>query len=243
MLPTRGSHTPSMPGGEEIAGEEIHVWLSSLPETPEYPSHLSLIISPAEAVRAARFIFERDRARFIVAHAALRNILARYTGQDASSLVIGVAPKGKPYLADYPRVRFNLSHSGNFAMVAVALDREVGVDIERVRADRLGDDIAARFFAPAEVQDLKATPEPLRVAAFFACWSRKEAYIKARGEGLGIPLDSFVVSLGEVASLCAAEDLERWSMCALQAPAGYAAALVAEGSGWHVRQREWPEEP
>jgi 4'-phosphopantetheinyl transferase len=77
------------------------------------------------------------------------------------------------------------------------------------------------------------------MAAFFACWSRKEAYIKARGEGLGIPLDSFVVSLGEEAELLAAVDRERWSMCALEAPAGYAAALVAEGSGWRVRQCEW----
>jgi 4'-phosphopantetheinyl transferase len=219
-------------------GEEVHVWLIPLPNSGEYPSRLAHLISTEESERAARFIFERDRARFIVAHAALRDILARYTGQDPTALVFGVAEKGKPYLAEHRRVRFNLSHSGSFATVAMALDREVGVDIECIRPDRSTDAIAARFFAPAEVRELNSTPEHTRVAAFFACWSRKEAYIKARGEGLGIALDSFVVSLGEKAELCAAEDRERWSMCALQAPAGYAAALAAEGSGWRVKYHD-----
>jgi 4'-phosphopantetheinyl transferase len=219
--------------------DEIHVWLIPLPDDVNYPSQLARVISIQESERAARFIFDRDRARFIVSHAALRDILARYTGQDPTALIFGVAEKGKPYLAEHDRVRFNLSHSGSFAMVAVALDHEVGVDIERIRPERSTDDIAARFFAPAEARDLNATPEDRRVAAFFACWSRKEAYIKARGEGLGIALDSFVVSLGEKAELCEAEDRERWRMCALQAPAGYAAALVAEGSGWRVKQLDW----
>jgi len=218
---------------------EIRVWLVPLPNNGEYPASLVRLISIPESERAARFIFERDRARFIVAHAALREILATCTGQDAASLIVGVAEKGKPYLAEHRRVRFNLSHSGSFAMVAVALDREVGVDIERIRPERSTGAIAERFFAPEEVQELNSTPEGLRVPAFFACWSRKEAYIKARGQGLGIPLDSFVVSLGEKAELRAAEDRERWSMCALQAPSGYAAALVAEGSGWQVTQLDY----
>lgn len=219
--------------------DEIHVWLIALPDGEEYPADLARIISPEEGARAARFIFARDRARFIVAHAALRFILAPYTDQRPAALVIGVAEKGKPYLAEHPRVRFNLSHSGSYAMVAVALDHDVGVDIEHIRPERPGDAIAERFFAPAEVRDLNATPESSRAAAFFNCWSRKEAYIKARGLGLAIPLDSFAVSLGEVAELRAAEDRERWSMCALLAPTGYAAALVAEGSGWRVRQMDW----
>ncbi len=220
----------------------IDVWLVALPDSG-YPSHLWQIISVEEAARAARFIFDRDRDRFIVAHAALRNILTRYTNQAPTALLLGAAEKGKPYLAEHPRIHFNLSHSGRFAMVAVALDREVGVDIEAVRPERSTVDIANRFFAPAEVRELNATPADRQVGAFFACWSRKEAYIKARGEGLHIPLDSFEVSLGEKAELRAAPDRERWSMCALQAPAGYASALVAEGSGWHVRQLDWTQEP
>jgi 4'-phosphopantetheinyl transferase len=225
--------------GEEPDREEIDVWLIPLPGNGEYPAQLAHRISAAEAERAARFIFDRDRARFIVAHAALRDILARYTREDATALVFGVAKKGKPYLAEHRRVRFNLSHSDSFAMVAVALDREVGVDIEIIRPERSTGGIAERFFAPAEVQELNSTPGPLRVEAFFACWSRKEAYIKARGEGLGIALDSFVVSLGAHAELIAAEDRERWSLCALQAPPGYAAALVVEGSSCVVTRRDW----
>jgi 4'-phosphopantetheinyl transferase len=227
----------------DLPPDEIQVWLIPLPNNGEYPPALASRISPDEAARAARFIFDRDRARFIVAHAVLREILARYTGQDAIAVLFCVAEKGKPYLAEHPRIRFNLSHSGTFAVVAVALDREVGVDIEAVRPERSTVDIANRFFAPAEVQELNASPLDRQVGAFFACWSRKEAYIKARGEGLHIPLDSFEVSLGEKAELRAAPDRERWSMCALQAPSGYASALMAEGSGWHVRQLDWTQEP
>jgi len=223
--------------------EEIPVVLIKLPDNELLPPQLAPILSAEESARAARFIFERDRARFIVAHAALRQILARHTSHNPTALIFGVEEKGKPYLAEHRQVRFNLSHSGTFAMVAVALDREVGVDIEHIKSERSTHAIADRFFAPTEVQDLNATPEHLRVAAFFKCWSRKEAYIKARGEGLGIALDSFAVSLGEKAELRAAPDRNRWSMCALQAPTGYAAALVAEGSEWHVRQFNWTQEP
>jgi 4'-phosphopantetheinyl transferase len=127
-------------------------------------------------------------------------------------------------------------------MLAVAHDREVGVDIEAIRRERSTSGIAVRFFAPVEVRALTETPEDRRVSAFFACWSRKEAYIKARGEGLHIALDSFEVSLGEDAELLKAEDRERWSMCALEAPPGYAAALVAEGTGWRVTRFEWHPE-
>jgi len=215
----------------------IDVWLIPL------EGCVAVNLSAEERAQAARFVFERDRVRFSIAHTALRDILSRYTGEDASAIVIHTAEKGKPYLADHPEIRFNLSHSGCWAMVAVTRGREVGVDIECIRADRSSEDIAKRFFAPAEVRALNGTPEHSRVQAFFACWSRKEAYIKARGEGLGIPLDSFEVSLGEDGVLCHAEDLERWSMCSLRAPKGYAAALVAEGSGWQVRQLEWTGSP
>ena len=168
-----------------LAVEEIHVWLIQLPDDGEYPAHLSpCIVSPEEAARAARFIFARDRARFIAAHAALRDILAQCTGQDAAALTIGVAEKGKPFLVEHPRVRFNLSHSGMLGNGGRRARSRSGCG-RRAHPRRIvpPGDIAERFFAPAEVQELNATPEPLRVAAFFACWSRKEAYIKARGLG------------------------------------------------------------
>jgi len=198
------------------------------------------VLSSEEAARAARFVFDRDRAHFIAAHSALRSILAGYLGEPANALEIGVADKGKPFLSAHPGLRFNLSHSGEYAMVAVAEGREVGVDIERMRGERPTRDIAERFFAPYEVAALAAEPVDRQIAVFFAIWSRKEAYIKARGEGLGIALDSFVVSHGPEGALLEAEDRERWSMYSLAAPEGYAAALCVEGAGARVRQIAWP---
>jgi 4'-phosphopantetheinyl transferase len=224
-----------MDGEMERLTEEIHVWRIQLPDNGQYPTGLAHALSVDEAARARRFIFDRDRARFIVSHATLRNILSSYTDQAPEGIAISIAEKGKPYLAHYPGVRFNLSHSGSWALLAVARGREIGVDIERIEAGRATGSIARRFFAEAEVRELEAMPEDRRLNAFFACWSRKEAYIKARGEGLGIPLGSFEVSLGDEAVLREAEDWDRWSLAALEAPEGYAAALVAEGAGWTVR--------
>jgi len=226
-----------------LGDHEIEVWLIPLPDDGRVPDGLLNCLSAEESERAARYHFDRDRARFTVAHVALRGILARYTGQVPSDVSLGTAERGKPYLRHHRDIGFNLSHSGSYAMVAVARGRDVGVDIEAVRGERPMEGIAERFFAPAEVRELMETPEEKRITAFFRCWSRKEAYIKARGEGLAIPLDSFEVSLGEVAVLRKAEDRERWSICALAAPEGYAAALVAEGSGWSVRQRNWQSHP
>ncbi|HEY3840060.1 MAG TPA: 4'-phosphopantetheinyl transferase superfamily protein [Bryobacteraceae bacterium] len=222
-----------------LPDDEVHVWLIALPNDGRVPESLEVHLSPEESGRAARFVFDRDRARYVVAHTALRDILSAYTGDSPTAVALLAAEHGKPHLADHPDIRFNLSHSSSWAMAAVSLGREVGVDIEWMRPERPTVDIAQRFFAPGEVSELMKIPEEGRAAAFFACWSRKEAYIKARGEGLRIGLDSFEVSLDEVAVLRKAPDLERWSLCALAAPSGYAAALMAEGSGWRVKQRQW----
>lgn len=222
---------------------DVDVWLVNLPDNGEIPEGYSTLLSPEESARAARFVFDRDRAKFTVAHVALRHILAPYANAPAASLQIQAAERGKPFLAEHPAIRFNLSHSGSCALLAVTHNRELGVDIECLKPDRSSEDIVRRFFAPAEVAALMSTPPDQRVAAFFACWSRKEAYIKARGEGLHIALDSFEVSLGEDAALLHAEDKARWSMYALQAPPGYAAALVVEGSAPTVRQLEWSGHP
>src|SRR5579863_6090040 len=228
IVPRHSGTTPSMPDADEPDHSQIDVWSILLPDDGRLPPGLPLCLSAEESGRAARFIFPRDRASYTVAHTALRGILARYTGEQPGAVSILTAEKGKPYLPGHPDVRFNLSHSGSWAMAAVARGREVGVDIETIREDRSTIEIADRFFAPAEVRELMEAPPERRTRAFFACWSRKEAYIKARGEGLRIPLDSFEVSLGERAILRKAEDRDHWSMCALVAPPGYAAALVVE---------------
>jgi 4'-phosphopantetheinyl transferase len=137
-------------------------------------------LSPDERARAARFRFERDRRRFVAGRGALREILGEALGRPPSSIAFAYGPQGKPRLAA-DEIQFNVSHSEGLGLIAVAGDRRVGVDIERVRAKGSGMDVAKRFFSRAEVATLRALPRGLRTEAFFACWTRKEAYIKARG--------------------------------------------------------------
>jgi 4'-phosphopantetheinyl transferase len=151
-------------------------------------------------------------------------------------------PRGKPMLdAEDGLLRFNLSHSGDLALVAVSLGRDIGVDVERVRPDRDLERIATRFFSAAEVAALLALPRAERAGAFYRCWTRKEAYIKALGDGLAIPLDSFDVAFapGATAALLASRldsaEARRWSMAALEPGPGYAGAMVVEGDGWTMR--------
>ncbi|MCC6862392.1 MAG: 4'-phosphopantetheinyl transferase superfamily protein [Bryobacterales bacterium] len=203
------------------------------------------VLSEQERERAARFRFERHRRRFTAAHTALRSILARATGELPGSLRFAFGPYGKPAL-ESGRVRFNLSHSSEVALVALAVDREVGVDVERMRPEITAERIAERFFSPHEVEALRALPEERRFEAFFHCWTRKEAFIKARGEGFSHPLDSFDVSLvpGEPARLLAtrpdAAEASRWSLAELPVPSGYTAALAVEGTSFQLAIYDWP---
>nr|ASV46661.1 hypothetical protein [uncultured bacterium] len=142
-------------------------------------------------------------------------------------------------------IRFNVSHSGEMALYAFARGRELGVDVEEVRRMEDGLHIAERFFSQAEVAVFRSLPEEIRDDAFFNCWTRKEAYIKAVGEGLSFPLHVFDVSLapGEPARLLASRDpqqAERWSLRGLPDPApGYRAAIVVEGEGWDLACWRW----
>jgi 4'-phosphopantetheinyl transferase len=140
---------------------------------------------------------------------------------------------------------FNLTHSHQLALYAVTRRREIGVDLEYVRADFADEQIAERFFSPREVAALRTVPENLLKEAFFHCWTRKEAYVKAKGEGLSIPLDQFDVSLapGEPALLLSTRDdpqeADRWSLQALFPGSGYVAALAVEGRTWRLKCWQW----
>jgi 4'-phosphopantetheinyl transferase len=225
----------------------VDVWRIDLAATPAGRAALAATLAGDERARAARFHFDRDRDRWVVARGALRAILARYAGTAPAALALAVGDHGKPRLAEpVADLRFNLSHSGDLALCAVAVGREVGIDVEAVRADRAGDDIARRFFAPAEVAALAALSPALRVEAFFACWTRKEAYVKARGAGLALGLDRFEVSLapGAAAALLATHDepaeRARWQLTALDPGPGYAGALAVEGRVAALRRWQWP---
>ncbi len=233
-----------------IAADEVHVWRCALDMPDERVAALEGLLDEAERARAARFYFDRDRRRFIVSHGALRSVLSLYLRHDPRAIRFRQGPRRKPFLAGdpAPSLRFNLAHSGERALVAVALNREIGVDIEMIKEQRAIRDIANRFFSPYEVGVLLALPEQERTAAFYRLWARKEAYLKARGDGLGLPLDSFDITLAPrdppalLQTRYDPADAARWTLQDVPVEPGYAAAVAVQGAGWHLRVRIWGED-
>ncbi|MGC1676245.1 MAG: 4'-phosphopantetheinyl transferase superfamily protein [Candidatus Binataceae bacterium] len=231
------------PAKLNIDSSDVHVWRATLDEPPAPIDCYLHTLAADERTRAERFYFRRDGQRFIIAHGVLRAILSLYLNESPKRISFCNGSHGKPAL--FPEsggdsIRFNMSHSHGMALYAVARSREVGVDIEFVRGDLEAEQIAERFFSRREIAELRALPAALRRNAFFLCWTRKEAYIKAKGEGLSLPLDQFDVSLtpGEPAALLntrpdSGETL-RWSLQELTPDPGYAAALAAGGHGWSL---------
>ncbi|MBV8360992.1 MAG: 4'-phosphopantetheinyl transferase superfamily protein [Deltaproteobacteria bacterium] len=225
--------------------EEVDIWLASLDPSPE----LSLSIRTLSVDEAERkFHFASDRVQFITARAILRDILSRYLGCAAEQLQFAYHYRGKPRLRGATSIttdlRFNLSHCPDAALYAVSRGREVGVDIELVRPEMPWEQLANSFFAPGETAKLQQWPPHRRTFAFFTCWTRKEAYVKALGDGLLLPLHAFEVSAapGEKAALLAAADpaeLKRWSFFDIPLGDSFAGSLVVEGYPSRVRLLNW----
>jgi 4'-phosphopantetheinyl transferase len=190
-------------------------------------------LSAEERERAARFHFPLHRRHFIACRGILREILGGFLEVAPAEVRFSYNAYGKPSVED-SRIRFNVSHSGGWAMFAVTGTREVGIDIEHINARTAIELIPERFFSAWEAAQLRALPAAQQTDAFFRCWTRKEAYIKARGLGLSLPLDSFDVSLapGEPAALL--RGAGNYSVRELPAPVGFAAAVVAEGTDWEI---------
>ena len=218
---------------------EAHLWRLDLDAEPG-EARAPDVLNEEERARAARFHFERDRRRFVAGRAALRRILGAYLDRAPADLVFTLGRHGKPALENLG-LEFNLSHSGGCGLLAVTRGRRVGVDVEHVRADFAGEDIARRFFAPAEVEALAASAPDQYATGFFRCWTRKEAYVKARGDGLSLALDRFEVPLDPAATRAVASCLDdpsecwRWSLREVVPAPGYLGALVVEGDGWTLR--------
>jgi len=187
----------------------------------------------SELERAGRFHFERLQRHFVVARGFLREVLARYLEANPEELRFAYNDYGKPALAGEHRLKFNMSHSHEMAVVGVTHHAELGIDVEYIRADFASGDIARRFFSPLEVESFDSLPKEEQVAAFFRCWTRKEAYIKAIGKGMSQALDRFDVTLapGEPPALLRADEADEasWSMSDIDVGPGYASALAVEG--------------
>lgn len=220
----------------QLAPGEVHLWQIHLVAPNDEILRGRSVLSPEEVERADRFHFDKHRRRFIVAHAALRTILSSYLNVSPSDVSFSCGPKGKPELSanlEKSGIRFNLSHSGDYALLGVTRNLCLGVDIEFVNHEFGTEEIATRFFSPGEIETLHAVPDAQKSPAFFSCWTRKEAYIKAVGDGLSIPLDSFDVAFapGAPPALLRVQIPEHryWKLYDLPAPEGYKAALVIEG--------------
>lgn len=227
-----------------LKSDDVDVWRASLNLDASRVRSFLNILAPDELSRANRFHFTKDHDHFVVARGALRTILSRYLETDPASLRFSFNSYGKPALTDDSggdTLRFNVSHSKNLALFAFTRQRDIGVDIEYLREDFDGLEIAGNYFSPGEVATLRALPAELQRRAFFNCWTRKEAYIKAHGEGLSMPLDEFDVSLapGETVALLRTapdpDEAARWSLLELHPGPDYVAALAVEGAGWRLR--------
>ena len=241
---------PYPPADLALVNNEVHIWRASLDQPAWRIQKLAQMLTEDEYKRAERFHFEQHRQRFIAGRGILRTILSCYLGIEPSLLQFCYGHRGKPALAAIDAdkaLRFNLSHSEGLAMYAIARDREIGIDLEYIRCVPDAEQIAARFFSCRENAVFRALPPEQKQAAFFNCWTRKEAYIKAIGDGLAFSLDQFDVSLspGEPARLLGIKGSSaaaaHWSLQELTPAPGYVAALAVEGHGWSLICWQWPE--
>jgi len=230
----------------DLPEDEVQLWRADLEALGAEESRWQEVLSSDELTRASRFHFARDRQRFVAARALLRMILGSYLATDPGGLNFCYSKKEKPSLGPEHAgsgITFNLSHSGGIALFAFTRGRDIGVDVEQVRRDSDLEAIARRFFSKHEQSQLADVPLQEKVDAFFRCWTRKEAYIKATGDGLSLPLSQFDVSLAagkENALLVTRPDAEeagRWLLQEVPAGPGYVAALCVRGQNWKLN--EW----
>lgn len=222
---------------------EVHIWRAWLDVDARECARLSSHLSSDELLRANRFVFPRDRHHFTVARGRLRELLELYLKRPADGFQFRTGRYGKPSLAEIP-VQFNLTHSYGLALYGFAINRELGIDVEKIRAEFASKEIAERYFSAVEQRELSELPAEMHTDAFFLCWTRKEAYVKAHGDGLQIPLNSFDVSLtpGQP-EILRSMDHERWSMRSFSPATEFVASIVGEGKFHSIKFWNYQCEP
>jgi 4'-phosphopantetheinyl transferase len=225
-----------------LPGDEVHLWSIDLAAVATGEARWQQILSPDERSRAGRFHSPRDRQYFTATRALLRTLLGGYLACNPQALTFRYTEQNKPYLdPGHGAIEFNVSHSGLHALLAFTRGRAVGVDVEAIRNDFDHEALARRFFSQPERNELAALPSSEKCSAFFRCWTRKEAYLKAHGAGLTVPLHAFDVSLeaGAQDALIATRpepgEAALWSLREVAAAEGYAAALCAQGKEWILK--------
>jgi 4'-phosphopantetheinyl transferase len=229
-----------------LSAREVHVWRARLSSSTADLSKLRGSLSSEERERADRFRSEHDRARFVLGRIVARSVLGHCLQRPARDVQLTSDNSGKPVVASPSEalLHFNISHSGDHVLLALARDRRVGVDVEQVREAKDLNEIAARCFSKAEYFRLQTIPERMRTESFYRCWTLKEAYLKARGEGFRLSLDSFDVAFlpGEMPRLLETRfdpvDATRWCFRELHLGSAYLAALATE-AGPELELKLW----
>ncbi|HEX6802728.1 MAG TPA: 4'-phosphopantetheinyl transferase superfamily protein [Terriglobales bacterium] len=222
-------------GLQQVHDAQVHLWHACPNGDDVDAEELLSLLSEDERHRMARFRFHGDRRDFAFARGMLRTVLASYLDCDPGEVRFSYSRHGKPALTGKhaeSRLQFNLSHTAGYVLLAVCFDREVGVDVERLRADLDVESLAKRFFSAAEQDAMSRLRPGLRARAFFHCWTRKEAFLKAKGGGLMLPLEDFDVSLEpdeeniDLVTRPEAHEAEQWRILNVPVPEEYAAAVV-----------------
>ena len=240
-MPIRESFLPHI----SLADNDVHLWRINLDVPARRQSNLDTLLSQPECDRAARFQFARDRHRFVVSHAILRLTLSRYLNCDPEQIQYQIQENGKPLLANMPQLHFNLAHSHELALIAVTQLGEIGVDVEFIRPLQDMVQLARQCFSMQEFLQFKDLPASERHQAFFTCWTRKEAFLKALGFGLAYPLENFTVSLlrnepGRLVMVAGNPDeAAKWTLQGIDIDPDYAAAYALREANPIVKYKDW----
>lgn len=226
--------------------DEVHVWRATLARTPPELACLRDLLNDEERTRADRLRNPAHGERFTAGRGILRLLLGKYLDAKPCAVPLASEAHGKPFVSGNTGLRFNLSHSNDTALFAFARERELGIDIQELAPIERPEALARRFFSAQEIEALRTMPPDAYALAFYTCWTRKEAYLKARGEGLRLSLSKFSVSVHaeETAVLKSGKlepaELDRWTFTNLPPTEGYAAALVVEGQGFDLKTFQYP---
>ncbi len=219
-----------------LANNEIHIWLCNLNIPNKNISNLEKILSRKELDKADKFHFPKDRNSFVVSRASLKIILSKYINVEPTAVNFVYNKYGKPFLdiKNDTNISFNLSHSGNFCLIGITKNNKIGVDIEKINKDFSSLEIAKNYFSEKEYLALTKLPSNERGKAFFYCWTRKEAFIKAEGKGLSIPLDSFDVTISEeeakITRITNKINIDDWKLYNIKVNDEYCAAIASSGN-------------
>jgi Phosphopantetheinyl transferase len=222
---------------------DLHLWRASLASSPQSLAHFSALLSSDEKARAARFHFERDRARYTMGRGILRTLLGSYLGLEPENVKISYGPQGKPFVDSINQnqnLEFNVSHSNEHAVYLFGWDRLVGIDIEHIRPMTDADDFAKHFFSKRESLLIRSLSGNKKWEAFFKFWTCKEAYLKANGSGLTVPLNEVEIALendGSAALTSIGGDThqaQHWRLETFNPTADYQVALLVEGQNGNI---------